>query len=625
MTRAQTLALLVAILLAGFILRLNQLDSFSFRGDEAFTVLNWVNRPLAETLQSEIPVRDPQPPLAYALFRGWALVFGTGELVMRVLPVFGSLAGIAGMYALGHRIDGRRTGLLAAALLTVHPFMIWHAQDARPYAIWVAASTIAAWLALCALRRDRAKDWLLYVLAAASAAYLYYLEIFFLVALNIYAIFYLRKRLSLLRRWLAAQFLLAVVLAPWYLQERLLLGSGYGGTAGVTEPLQLVTWLLPALQFGRSLSPEIAARSSLLVICALLAGLWFMARRNNRYTIYVGLAAFLPPLLLGLAAMFLNVFAPRYVLASTPACLLLLVSLAVALWRRALWTRLLATAIFAAWLGLMLHSLNNAWFNPEFAKSPDWRGLALYLRQETVPGDMVIQTAADEAFTLYHEDWTDFLRLPANPVQSEDEILEALRSAQVTHGSLWLVASPPPGWPNRNVVIDWLDANMQLVRTTRIGVLPVRQYRSWEVRAEELAAGNLATFADVAELAGAATGRTPTDLVVQLIWRAVGQSGASLKAFVHLYDARGPAGGSPLWSQDDQYIQDGRVDTRLWEIGSTLHDTYQLPLAGVSPGRYGLFAGLYDPDSGERLTTDRGTDSVLVAQVTLQAPGPGDS
>lgn len=624
MGRAQSLALLVAILLAAFALRLNQLDSFSFRGDEAFTVLNWVSRPLAETLQSEIPVKDPQPPLAYALFRGWSLLFGTGELLMRLLPVFGSLAGIAGIYALGHRIDGRRTGLLAAALLTVHPFLIWHAQDARPYALWVSASTLAAWLALCALRRNRARDWLLYVLAAAAAAYLYYLEIFFIVALNLFAIFHLRKEWRLLRKWLAAQLLLAVALAPWYLQERLLLSSGYGGTAGVTEPLQLLTWLLPALQFGRSLAPEISARSSLLVACALLAGLWYMARRRNRYALYLGLAAFLPPLLLALAAAFLNVWAPRYVLASAPACLLLLVSLGGALWRRALWTRALAAAIFAAWLALMLLSLNNAWFNPQFSKSPDWRGLAQYLRQETAPDDVVIQAAADEAFTLYHDDWTESLRLPANPVQAEAEILGALRSAQASHESLWLVASPPPGWPNRQVGMDWLDANMQLVRTTKIGVLPVRQYRSWEVRAEELAAETLASFAQVAELAGTSTGRTPSDLVVQLVWRAVGQSGAALKGFVHLYDARGPEGGSPLWSQDDQYIQEGRADTRLWETGTLLRDAYRLPLAGVPPGQYLLHVGLYEPDSGERLTTEEGADSVQVAQVALNGARRSD-
>ena len=96
----QYLLLLVLILL-GLALRLYRIDAVSFRGDEAFTVLNWVSKPIAETLQSEIPLRDPQPPLAFALFRGWALLFGTSEFSKRVLPALFSLIGIPALYALG--------------------------------------------------------------------------------------------------------------------------------------------------------------------------------------------------------------------------------------------------------------------------------------------------------------------------------------------------------------------------------------------------------------------------------------------------------------------------------------------------------------------------------------------
>ena len=295
MTRAQALALLVALILAGLALRLFRLDAFSFRGDEAFTVLNWVSQPLQETLQSEIPLKDPQPPLAFALFRGWALLFGTGEFTLRLLPVLVSLVGIATMYALAHHVGGRSSGLLAAALWTFQPALVWHAQDARPYAIWVSVSTCAAWLALRALVRGRRLDWLLYVLAATLAAYLYYLELFLLVALNLYVILSYRRNGALLRRWLAAQLVIGLLLAPWYLQQRLLLGSGYGGTAGGLELLRLFTWLLPSLQFGSSLPDALLERSALLVGCALLAGLWLMARRQHQLALFTGLNAFLPP------------------------------------------------------------------------------------------------------------------------------------------------------------------------------------------------------------------------------------------------------------------------------------------------------------------------------------------
>ena len=617
MTRAQALALLVALILAGLALRLFRLDVFSFRGDEAFTVLNWVSQPLQETLQSEIPLKDPQPPLAFALFRGWALLFGTGEFTLRLLPALVSLVGIAAMYALAHHVGGRRSGLLAAALWTLQPALIWHAQDAKPYAIWVTFSTCAAWLALRALGRRRRLDWLLYVLAATLAAYLYYLELFLLVALNLYAILSYRRNGALLRRWLAAQLLIGLLLAPWYLQERLLFGSGYGGTAGGLELLRLFTWLLPSLQFGRSLPVALLERSALLVGCVLLAGLWFMARRQRNLTLFVGLSALLPPLLLGLTSLRLNVFVPRYVLASIPACILLLVELGRGLWRRAGSSRVLAVAIYVAWLALMLLSLGNAWFTPAFAKAPDWRGLTGYLRQQISPSDLVVQAAADEAFTLYHADTTDSLRLPANPLQDVTEIHDALESAATMYDSIWLVADPPPGWPNRLVATDWLAGQMQLILETQIGALPVRQYRTWEVQERELAAAPLAAFGEIVELAGVNLVRAPDALVIELIWRVRGPTAAPLKGFVHLYGAPRPDSGSPLWTQDDQFIQDGRVDSREWTQGMLLRDVYTLALNGVAPGSYELRVGLYDPESGARVQLPDGADTILTGAVEL--------
>lgn len=620
MSRAQALTLLVALILAGLALRLHRLDYFSFRGDEAFTVINWVSQPLLETLQGEIPLKDPQPPLTFAIFRGWALLFGTGEWMMRLLPALLSLVGIAAMYALAHHIGGRGAGLLAATLSLLHPFLVWHAQDAKPYAVWVAVSTCAAWLGLRALKRDRLPDWLLYVVIATLAAYLYYLELFLLLALNLYVLPSFRSRGRTLRRWLLAQLGIGLLLAPWFLQERLLLGSDYGGTTGSLDPLRLFTWILPSLQFGRSLPLDLLERSALLVICALLAGLWFMARRRGQLALFAGLGAFLPPLLLALTSLRLGVFTPRYVLASIPACILLLVELGGGLWRRAWPARILTIAIFSSWLALMLLSLGNAWNNPAFAKAPDWRGLVNYLDKEARPGDLIIQAAADEAFTLYHADARDSLRLPANPRQELSEIHARLEAAITTYDSIWLVASPPPGWPNRQVAADWLATHMQLVRETQIGALPVRQYRTWQVHQHELAAAPLAIFGDVTGLAALNLGRAPDALHVELVWRVRGPAAVKLKGFVHLYGAPRPDSGSTLWTQDDQFIQGGRVDSRNWSQGDLLRDVYALPLKGVPPGSYDLRVGLYDPDSGARVLLANGAEVYLAGPVDLSAP-----
>src|SRR5690606_5410346 len=123
MTHRQALLFLCGLILFGFALRIYRIDAVSYRGDEAFTVLNWVSHPLLDTLRSEIPLADPQPPLAFALFRGWSLLFGTGEFAMRVMPALFSLIGIPAVYALGKHLGSRTWGALAALLWALHPFL----------------------------------------------------------------------------------------------------------------------------------------------------------------------------------------------------------------------------------------------------------------------------------------------------------------------------------------------------------------------------------------------------------------------------------------------------------------------------------------------------------------------
>ena len=184
----QRLACVAALTLLGFALRFYQLNRVPLRGDEAFTVLHWMREPLASTL-ANIATKDPQAPLSYVLYRAWGFIMGTGENVARILPALLNVLGIPVMYALGHRLRGWQLGLLAALLWSINAFQIWHAQDARNYAIWAMLSPLAVWLALRALDRQRRIDWLLYVIAAALAGYIYYLELFVVAALNFYAIF----------------------------------------------------------------------------------------------------------------------------------------------------------------------------------------------------------------------------------------------------------------------------------------------------------------------------------------------------------------------------------------------------------------------------------------------------
>lgn len=618
MTATRRSILLGGIILLGFALRFFQLNAVSLRGDEAFTVLHWMREPLAMTL-ADIATKDPQAPLSYVLYRGWALVMGTSEYIARFLPALFSILGIPAIYALGRRLRGEQVGLLAAFLWAVNPFQIYHAQDARNYALWAVLSLLAVWLALRALDRGKRIDWVLYVIVAASAGYIYYLELFIIAALNLYVLFKYWRNRPLLVRWFAAEIVLGLLLAPWYLQPRLLTGSGYGGTGGGFDPAQWFTRFIPTLTFGDNAAMPGEAFNMLVILLlgALVISLALWWRRNRSQAFLLAVWGMLPLLLLGIVSTRLNVFEPRYVLASAPVYVLLLTALALHFRQP-----LLRVVLVALPLAVSIFTLYNYFSVTDYTKTkaPDWRALSAYLQTQVAPTDWITQAGADIAFMLYCEDYhlaavcND--QLPANPIQSREEIEGDLAAYSQQNSSIWYIARPQ-NWANASIAQDWLDANMQRVRDTAAGGLRIQQFKNWEIDDHELSddAEPLATFGSAAQLVGVRTFIDPTDqLTVWLYWRALEPSETPLKIFLHLTGAGGIA------AQDDQYPQDGRADTSTWQSGAIYRDVYALPLSGVPAGEYALVVGFYEPETNRRLPvgTDGG-DSFTIQSINLNS------
>ncbi len=622
MHKSAALASIIILVLVGFALRLYRIEAASFRGDEAFTVLNWVRQPLADTLSGPIPTSDPQPPLAYALFRGWGLLFGDGEFAMRLLPALFNLIGIPALYALGCRIGGSRLGLLAALLWAIHPFQIWHSQDARNYAIWAALSALSLWLALRAIEKQRRVDWILYVGAAVLAAYTYYLELFILAALNLYVAYLVfvqrQPTRRLLYSWAIAQLSIGLLLAPWFLQGRLLTGSGYGGTSTGFNPALLLTEFLPTLLFGVTLPPELSALLWVLVLPVLMAALFVLYRRKKRYAVLLALLCLVPTALLSVASLRLNIFTPRYILGIVPALLLLVGALVVGWSKQSKRQgRYGAAALLFFMVGLSAVSIWSLYF--DYAKTPAWQELTTYLHQHMQPDDLVIQSSSDIAFTLYHDGFSDIRYLPANPNQPDDEIRQVLEESQHQYRSFWVVAQTPGDWQNAHVRDQWLAETMQPVRETNINGLPVRQFMRWDVRPEETSGTPLAAFDDTAQIVGVKVFTPPEpsgELTLWVYWQPINPSAAPLKAFVHLTGAPVPSGGS-LWSQDDQFPQNGRISTTDWSADTVYRDVYSLPTQSLPPGEYTLTIGLYNPETDARVMLADGSDHYTIGALSL--------
>jgi len=598
----------VIITLAGAWLRLHQLNAVPLRGDEAFTVIHWMREPLAQTLANIVTV-DPQAPLSYALYRAYALVVGSQENVVRFLPALFSIMGIPVLFALGKRLFATRTGVIAALIWAFHPFMLWHAQDARNYAIWSVTNPLALWLALRALDRGRRLDWFLYVAAAVLSLYIYYLELFTLAALNVYVFTTALRKQTLLLRWVIAQCVIALLIAPWYLQDRLLSGGGYTGTTANFDFERLLNSFLPTLVFGEAYPLISQLGVLLLVFIVIMLGL-LLRRSISKF--YLLLLLLLIPLVgIAIVSTRLNVFAPRYVLSVSVILSLILAYAFTVRFKMGVLMKAVAGFVF------LVQLLSVSFLVHDYAKSPDWRALSLYLQDRVTSTDLIVQAAADESFTFYCTEYTLSQecdqKLPANPQQSQTEIASILTMRSPNYRSIWYVANPP-AWQNAPDALDWFKNNLQLLRETTIAGLAVRQFMPYEVFDLEGFMPINANFEDIVILEGTQLWLEPNgDIFLWIYGSPLGTTETPLKFFVHLLN------GNMIYAQDDQFPQEGRLDSTNWQPNDRFRDVFQLSINPLGAIDYTLIIGLYNPITNERILLPDGTDHYTLP-ITIPSP-----
>lgn len=615
MSKRTAFILLVAFVLVGFVLRVHRLAALPFRGDEAFTAQYWAGLPLRESL-ANIATIEPHPVLTYALFRVWGITAGINEFTLRLLPTLFNILAIPALYATGTQLKKREIGVLAALLFAVNPYQIWHSQDARNYAIWVGLSAITLWLGLRVIHKKHRAGWLFYALAATITSFTFYFELIFLSALSGYALVSRWRNWRFIRIWgmLHGAIFIAVGASFLILQGALFQRGAYGGTIGSADPLRFFATLL----FGETMPQTLSHILTTVIVIGSGLCLILVWRQKQRFG-FLSIMAIMPTALLGILSLKADILHPRYVLPVAGIYMLLFSSALISTVKQRPLYRLLSVVLLL-WLAISAYSLYLYFSNPAYNKSQNWAALAGFLRNNVTAGDLVIQTAVDAAFGYYYDAPAQDIALPQNPLQPAEEINTVLLGASAVYDSLWAVGRTFADWPNAGVVETWLNDHMQPVRDVTVYGLPARQFMRWEVRADEITQTPLATFTNTAQLVGVRVFPAPTsddEITIWLYWRALEKTTAPLKIFVHMVGVVNPDTGSPLWTQDDQFPQDGRISTTDWALNTVYRDVYHLARAAVVPGNYQLITGFYDPERSTRIAVND-SDHYTFSTITVE-------
>ena len=160
--------------------------------------------------------------------------------------------------------------------------------------------------------------------------------------------------------------------------------------------------------------------------------------------------------------------------------------------------------------------------------------------------------------------------------------------------------------------------NLQSVLHSDASGLGIRQFKRWQI--DRTFDRPLASFDEIVELVDVEFSPEPLptgELLLWLHWRPLRRSDRSLKTFVHITGVANSDSGAALWSQDDQFPQEGRLDSTSWPLQSVFRDVYYLSADAMPAGDYQLIAGWYEPVSGHRLTTSDNRDHYAIASFSF--------
>jgi mannosyltransferase len=158
-------------------LRFSTLGLQSYRHDEAVTAGRVLLAGLPQTMH-QVWAGESTPPLYYLLAWLWSHPFGVHEAGLRSLSALFGTATVPVAYLAGRELVGRRTGLVAAAIVAVEPLLVWYSQDARAYALLVLLSAAAFVFFLRARGGGAARDLAWWAVFSSLALATHYFAVF---------------------------------------------------------------------------------------------------------------------------------------------------------------------------------------------------------------------------------------------------------------------------------------------------------------------------------------------------------------------------------------------------------------------------------------------------------------
>jgi len=640
--RATSTVVLLGLILLSFVLRIYRLDGQSLWGDEAWSLFHATQGSFGNVLRS---ARDDGvvPPAYYLFLHTWIAVAGRSEFALRYISLLCGVLAASAIFALGRRLGGVGTGVVAALLQTLSPFHVYYGQETRMYAqmtLFTILSTYFFWRLIAKTPSSDWKVWAGYVITGGLAVNSHYFAWYVILAHGLFWLGdliwkrFVTWRVALL--CLSAQAAIFSLFLPWtlYVWNRAL------GLTGQVTPMSvpLAVILRRCLGIFSAGTPAIAAEQAEVgwttltpfLLLLALAVLWPWKRRGSIFLVVCASAPILATFFLSFPTL------PgwsRYFIAASPPYYLLLAQGAdglrqfaqsgpLATRRRVIQVGLAALMIAPLSLA-QIRSLRQYYTNPAHWHW-DYRGQIDSMAKAAQADAAIVYNGGGLPVILeyYLPAGTPYTVIPSVCNADEGHIRDEIAAVAVEHEQIWLVRSMPLACDHNHRAAQWLKENAYQVSETWLENNLFDLYLTLTDMAFSNDLPDL-TFGGQFKLAGFALSQervAPGDtLAVALRWRALAPMDVDFKFFLLLLGPNGETfalkDGMPLnWLRP----------TTLWNTGEIVDDRWGMVVSADTPaGAYPLYVGAYDPATGERLSVqtadeESAGDMLLITEIEVR-------
>lgn len=156
-------------------------------------------------------------PLYFLLTRFWLQTWGSSIVTLRSLSAFLSLLIFPSLYWLCQELFRKNSvGWMSVMLMSVSPFYVAYAQEARPYSLWTISILVMSASLVRAIKHNNWQTWSLYGLSLIFSFYTSLFSLFIAVAQGIYLLLISNKiKLQILRNYLITSAIALLAFAPW--------------------------------------------------------------------------------------------------------------------------------------------------------------------------------------------------------------------------------------------------------------------------------------------------------------------------------------------------------------------------------------------------------------------------